>query len=995
MIQIQNTDALKLEFDIGTILETNPLLPDEVLPDILTEIRLSLVDADNIDKMELLDIVRRQVLIQEYYVNKRDTIKDFKLITDERTCYRKCKDINNRVDICLDWREICDNKIDCFDLSDEEYCFELETNRCNDEFEYRCRNGLCIDKSFSFDNYPDCLDYSDETNMLDRSLYDNCFVQFRPDCEDHFCGSTYFSCGDGQCIENLKESFTNNQCYNTYDKAYLSQISEKNDNIYHEKCKNGLFRCSVTLNLSTCISNERLLDGFTDCGNSRDETIDYTDVCALNLSDRFQCINTNQCIPRRMINNKNSDCLDESDEYHLPSCGRERNPVFNEFVCYWLRGDIKLKLAIPFLKLCDGIVDLKEHRNMTDETNCEQWPCHTTLTNCSGTWNCPNAVDEINCTNYEKHFGLCSYNESYCVQKPFDNMTCYNLELAGDNVNNCLGNVDERVNGYCRLAYPGRRRQRFQCQNSSICLDPKQLCDCRQDCPYGDDEKALCNWLTDVKCDPDGNIFYCQNGEPIDLQYRCDSYSDCDNSEDEWLCDIVDDTRQTGYFLQDINFYPVQNYLPLIDDSTKAEKLGRQSKKVIPLTVSRTYNDKLYFAWYCNRGLVAQNRRTSKDFCLCPSTYYGPRCEYQRKRISLIVLFYVPMHLYKKTTVINFVFYLVVKDTSEIIDYEQIKHVSHKNWYKKYYFYLLYPKNAAESIPYSNYYIRIDAYSISADDVKYITTWYYILQFPFLPVHRITLKLVLEQYTKINNKQCKCAHGTCIKYSNDGVLMVVIGLLLNILTIITFYPTYSREIGCTLYILCSSIIGQASLFVLSLKLIQLILTPINNSSFTLVSCITIEYFLRLFPALCDWLNAFVSCERAYSVNSGLRFDKRKSKKCAKLAIILLLIISVSAILHEPFHRHILVDPRINRRVWCVVRYENNNRLKQYNLAINLINYIVPFTINLLAAISILISSTKKKSQAKHEHFRIIFRKQFHQYKHLISSPILLLILALP
>ncbi|CAF1246464.1 unnamed protein product, partial [Didymodactylos carnosus] len=60
MTQIQNTDMLKLEIDIGNIIKTNPLLPDEVLPDIPTEIRSSISDADDIDQTELLNSVRRQ-----------------------------------------------------------------------------------------------------------------------------------------------------------------------------------------------------------------------------------------------------------------------------------------------------------------------------------------------------------------------------------------------------------------------------------------------------------------------------------------------------------------------------------------------------------------------------------------------------------------------------------------------------------------------------------------------------------------------------------------------------------------------------------------------------------------------------------------------------------------------------------------------------------------------------------------------------------------------
>jgi len=45
---------------------------------------------------------------------------------------------------CLDWREICDGKIDCLDSgSDELACDELDANECATD-EFLCNSGLCI-----------------------------------------------------------------------------------------------------------------------------------------------------------------------------------------------------------------------------------------------------------------------------------------------------------------------------------------------------------------------------------------------------------------------------------------------------------------------------------------------------------------------------------------------------------------------------------------------------------------------------------------------------------------------------------------------------------------------------------------------------------------------------------------------------------------------------------------------------------------------------------
>ncbi|CAF0830833.1 unnamed protein product [Adineta steineri] len=80
-----------------------------------------------------------------------------------RTCYILLECDRGGSSMCLDWREICDGRIDCLNGGvDEIQCFNLEINECN-ENEYRCHNGLCIPKKFLEMGYPEaqCLDRSD------------------------------------------------------------------------------------------------------------------------------------------------------------------------------------------------------------------------------------------------------------------------------------------------------------------------------------------------------------------------------------------------------------------------------------------------------------------------------------------------------------------------------------------------------------------------------------------------------------------------------------------------------------------------------------------------------------------------------------------------------------------------------------------------------------------------------------------------------------------
>jgi hypothetical protein len=88
--------------------------------------------------------------------------------------------------VCLDWREICDSKIDCIDESDEINCWQLEINECSDN-EYRCHNGQCISQKFLRDNplNPDCLDKTDESIFGPTTFSCSQDPSFR--CEEYTC----------------------------------------------------------------------------------------------------------------------------------------------------------------------------------------------------------------------------------------------------------------------------------------------------------------------------------------------------------------------------------------------------------------------------------------------------------------------------------------------------------------------------------------------------------------------------------------------------------------------------------------------------------------------------------------------------------------------------------------------------------------------------------------------------------------------------------------
>jgi hypothetical protein len=147
----------------------------------------------------------------------------------------------------------------------------------------------------------------------------------------------------------------------------------------------------------------------------------------------------------------------------------------------------------------------------------------------------------------------------------------------------------------------------------------------------------------------------------------------------------------------------------------------------------------------------------------------------------------------------------------------------------------------------------------------------------------------------------------------------------------------------------------------------------------------------------QWLNACVATERAYTTIKGTRFSKKNSRRAAKFVIIILFIGIVASCIHDPIHRHLIDEENEDdnlRRIWCIVTY--NRSVEIYNYVMYILHFFGPFMINLISTLILIKKKSRQRSTVHPQHtYGEHLREQYRQHKHLLTAPIVLVLLALP
>jgi hypothetical protein len=232
-------------------------------------------------------------------------------------------------------------------------------------------------------------------------------------------------------------------------------------------------------------------------------------------------------------------------------------------------------------------------------------------------------------------------------------------------------------------------------------------------------------------------------------------------------------------------------------------------------------------------------------------------------------------------------------------------------------------------------------------------------------------------------------------------IIVMIGFVGNTLCVMTFMRKKTRENGCGWYLLLISFVNQGALVLLSLRFVYLLSTQMvvsENRNRSLILCQCLEYGLTFLPSYSEWLSVCVSVERTLTVIRGVAFDKRASVRTAKRIFFIVLLVIAAMAVPSPMNRQLIEDPRLGRFIWCTVKF-NSVTMKTVTSVFSFIHLMGTFFVNFISTLLLIIFITREKMAVRqnvvHKSFAAVLLEQINHYKHLIISPTVLLVFALP
>ncbi|XP_059214408.1 low-density lipoprotein receptor-related protein 2 isoform X2 [Centropristis striata] len=505
---------------------------------------------------------------------------------DEVNCVKRCP---SRTDFrCKDRRScvsknlVCDGRSHCHDGSDEVGCAGITSSAAQANVlkcrlgSRLCRDGTeCVLFSHICDGERDCRDGSDEeecdaTDSATTILAQNLPLNESPAPVESFtqppteppCTSPSFQCpGSSLCLNPKLICDGKKDCPDGSDENCVKRCPSRID-----------FRCN---DRRSCVSRNLVCDGRSHCHDGSDEVgcagltspAARANVLKCRLGSRL-CRDGTECVLFSHVCDGERDCRDGSDEDGCdaaeiaPTTATENVRSNESPAAVTLSTQLPTEppctspsfqcpgssLCINPKLICDGNKDcpdgsdencVKRCPSMTDFRCKDRRSCVSRNLVCDGRSHCHDGSDEVGCAGLTSpaaraNILKCRLGSRLCR----DGTECVLFSHVCDGERDCRDGSDEEECDAVTTAEPFTQppteppctSPSFQCPGSSLCLNPKLICDGKKDCPDGSDEKC-------VKRCPYRRDFLCKDRRScVSKNLVCDGRSHCHDGSDELDC---------------------------------------------------------------------------------------------------------------------------------------------------------------------------------------------------------------------------------------------------------------------------------------------------------------------------------------------------------------------------------------------------------------------------------------------------------------------------
>jgi hypothetical protein len=225
------------------------------------------------------------------------------------------------------------------------------------------------------------------------------------------------------------------------------------------------------------------------------------------------------------------------------------------------------------------------------------------------------------------------------------------------------------------------------------------------------------------------------------------------------------------------------------------------------------------------------------------------------------------------------------------------------------------------------------------------------------------------------------------------VIFVTLGLVFNCLTLVTLSNKKARSTGVGAFLLLNSVISQSVLvlFLIRVAYLQFLRETSSVSMTNIFLCKGLPYIMSAMSYLSAWLMALVSVERALVVQVPITYHFFRSPRAALIVSMVTCICLAGSLYPQIEHYKLITHP--NSNIWCVREISNHQQtLFQFS---SLAHQLVPFVVNVLSAVVIIIGIGRSKAASHHLSQRVTVIQQIQQRVDLLLGPFICFITQLP